>query len=136
MDTHSREIEAVRHVYAGLNRNDIPAALTSFDPAIERVEFEGLPGAGTYRGIAAVTDHFAKGRETWAEGACTPERFIAAGDKIVVFVHVRVRLKAETDWREGAVTDVFAFGNGKITQFRTFADRTEALAWAGATDAG
>ena len=73
-------------------------------------------------------------RSTWAEGSCEPERFIVAGDKIVVFIHVRVRLKHETEWREGRIVDVYTFRNGKAIQFRTFADRQQALEWAGVED--
>ena len=36
-----------------------------------------------------------------AEGSCELERFIVAGDKIVVFVHARVRLKDHTEWTDG-----------------------------------
>lgn len=41
------ETEALREVYAAINRNDIPAVLKFFDPQIERIEFEGFPSAGT-----------------------------------------------------------------------------------------
>jgi ketosteroid isomerase-like protein len=44
-----------------------------------------------------------------------------------MFAHVRVRLKHETEWREGRIADVFTFRNGKAIQFRTFADKRQAL---------
>jgi hypothetical protein len=123
--------EAIREAYAALNRNDIPGFLAIFDPEIERIEPPGFPLSGTYHGLAAVTAHFEKARRTWAEGSCEPERVIVAGDRVVVLVHVRVRLKNETEWREGRVGDVFTFRNGKVIQFRTFADEKQALEWAG-----
>src|SRR5687767_15002400 len=116
------ETEALREAYAALNRNDIPGFVKIFDPQIERIEPADFPMAGTYRGLAAVTEHVTKGRGTWAEGSCEPERFIAAGDKIVVIARVHVRLKTETEWREGRTGDVFTFRNGKAIQFRTFFD--------------
>ena len=125
------ETEALREVYAAINRNDIPGALKFFDPQIERVELEGFPSAGIYRGHAEVMAHLSQGRDTWAEGTCEPERFIAAGDKIVVFLYVRVRLKDNTEWLEGRLADVFTFRNGKAIQMRTFDDRRQALEWAG-----
>ena len=124
------ETEALREAYAALNRNDIPAMVKVFDAQIERTEPD-FPLGGTYHGLAAVTAHLSKGRGTWAEGSCEPERFIVAGDKIIVFVYVRVRLKHETEWREGRIADVYTFRNGKAIQFRTFADRRQALEWAG-----
>lgn len=125
------ETESLKRAYAALNRDDIPGFTAVFDPDIERIEFLGSPQGGTYRGIEAVTAHIVKARATWAEGACEPRRFIVAGDKVVVLVHVRVRLRHETEWREGRVGDVFTFRGGKAVQFRTFADEREALEWAG-----
>ncbi|RJP36028.1 MAG: nuclear transport factor 2 family protein [Phycisphaerales bacterium] len=125
------ETEALRDAYAALNRNDIPAFVTSFDPQIERIEPADFPQGGTYQGLEAVKAHVSKGRGTWAEGGCEPERFIVAGDRIIVLVHVKVRLKHETDWREGRIADVYTFRDGKAIQIRTFADERQALEWAG-----
>ena len=125
------ETEAVRQFYAALNRGDIPATVKILDPQIERVEPPGFPASGTFRGIAAVQEHFTKARAAWAEGACEPRRFAVAGDKVIAFIQVRVRLKHEKEWREGRVTDVFTFRDGKATQFRTFTDETRALEFAG-----
>jgi ketosteroid isomerase-like protein len=125
------ETEEIRQAYAALNRGDIAGFVSVFDPQIERVEPAGFPMSGTYRGLAAVTEQFSKARGTWAEGSCAPRRFIVAGDRLIVLVDVRVRLKDETDWREGRVADVFTFRNGKAIGFRTFGEEREALEWAG-----
>lgn len=125
------ETQALRDVYAALNRNDISAVVKAFDAEIERIEFAESPTGGTYRGRAAVEAHFSQARATWAEGSCEPERFVVAGDKIIVFVHVRVRLIHESEWREGRLADVYTFRNGKAIQMRSFADRRQALEWAG-----
>lgn len=129
----------LREAYAALNRNDVPGFVRNFDPQVERFErFEpaGFPPAETLRGLAAVTEHVSRGRGSWAEGSCEPERFLVAGDRVLVFVSVRVRLKSETAWREGRTVDVFTFRNGRVVQFGSFVDRREALAWAGVEDAG
>lgn len=132
------ETESLRQAYTALNRGDVAGFTAIFDPQIERDEFLGSPQAGTYRGLDAVTAHVEKARGTWAEGACEPQRFVVApsGDRIIVLVHVRVRLKDETEWREGRVGDVYTFRNGKAIQFRTFADERQALEWAGVDAAG
>jgi hypothetical protein len=126
------ETEALRKADAALNRNDIPAFVRVFDPQIERIEPADFPGGGTYHGLEAVKAHVSLHRGRWAEGSCEPQRFIVAGDKVIVFARVRVRLKHETQWREGPIADVFTFRSGKAIQFRTFADRRQALEWAGA----
>ena len=128
------ETNALKEAYAALNRGDVPGFVAVFDPEIERVEPPDFPAGGTYHGLDAVRAHVAKGRGSWAEGACQPERFTVVGNRIVVLVHVRVRLKKETEWREAHLADVYTFRNGKATQFRTFINEKQALEWAGAVD--
>jgi ketosteroid isomerase-like protein len=125
------ETDALREAYAALNRNDIPAMVKVFDPQIEWSLPSEFPRGGTYRGLAAVQALLSESRESWAEGSCEPERFIVAGDKIIVFVHVHVRLKDETEWREGDLADVYSFRNVRAIQVRVFADRRQALEWVG-----
>jgi ketosteroid isomerase-like protein len=125
------EIEALKQTYSAINRNDIPAALEAFDPQMEWIEPPDYPGAGTYRGHADVMANISKGRNTWAEGSCELERFIVAGDKVVVFVHARVRLKDRTEWIGGRFADVYTFRNGKAIQMRSFGERQDALDWVG-----
>jgi hypothetical protein len=130
----SAETEALRRFFAAINRNDMQAAIRDLDPEVVRIEPEGFPTAGTYRGIAEVQQHVAKGRGTWAEGTCDPEKFLVNGDKVVVYLHVRVRLKDSNDWVEGRLADGFVFRNGRIVQYLTFARRVESLEWAGIED--
>lgn len=127
-------IEILKQFFAAINRNDMQAIVRNFDPEIVRIELEGLPTAGTYRGIPEVQEHVTKGRGTWAEGTCEPEKFLENGDKVVVYLHARVRLKDSTDWIDGRFADGFVFRGGKIVEYRTFWERTEALKWAGIED--
>lgn len=71
------------------------------------------------------------GRGTWAEGRCEPEKFLVKGDRVVVHLHAWVRLKGASEWTGGRIADGFVFRHGKITEYLTFAQREEALAWAG-----
>lgn len=128
------EAKIVLNVYAAINRNDPAAAVKAFDAEAEWSVPEEFPGGGTSRGRAAIEAHLAKSRENWAEGSCEPERLIFVGDKIVAIVHVHVRLKNETDWREGRIGDVFTFRNGKVTSVRVFAEPEQAMKWIGMED--
>jgi ketosteroid isomerase-like protein len=125
------EIEVLKQFFAAINRNDLRGITQYFDPQIVRIEPEGFPTAATYRGIAEVQAHVAKGRGTWAEGTCEPEKFLTHGDKVVVYLHVRVRLKDSLDWVDARFADGFVFRAGKITHYQSFEDRREALKWAG-----
>jgi uncharacterized protein len=129
--TMRNEIETLEQFFAAINRNDMQSIIKDFDPQIVRIEPEGFPTAGTYRGIAEVQEHVAKGRGTWAEGNCEPEEYLTHGDKVVVYLHARVRLKDSTDWIDGRFADGFVFRAGKIIHYRTFGERRDALQWAG-----
>ena len=125
------QIEALEQFFAAINRNDMQSITKDFDPQIVRIEPEGFPTAGTYRGIKEVQEHITKGRGTWAEGTCEPEEFFTNGDKVVVYLHARVRLKDSTEWGGGRFADGFVFRAGKIIQYLSFGERQDALQWAG-----
>jgi hypothetical protein len=127
----TNEIEILKEFYAAINRNTMQDITKYFDPQIVRIEPEGFPTSGTYRGSAEVQAHITKGRQTWAEGTCEPERFLTNGDKVVVYLHVHVRLKDSLDWIDARFADGFVLRDGKFTQFHTFGDRLSALKWAG-----
>ncbi|MFL6548433.1 MAG: nuclear transport factor 2 family protein [Povalibacter sp.] len=130
----STEIEALKQFFTAINRNDMQAITKDFDPQIVRIEPEGFPTAGTYRGIAEVQAHVTKGRGTWAEGTCDPEEFFVNGNKVVVYLHARVRLKDSNKWVGGRFADGFVFRDGKITEYLSFGERADALKWAGIED--
>ncbi|UYL07233.1 nuclear transport factor 2 family protein [Bdellovibrio sp. SKB1291214] len=71
---HVNDIVTVKQVYAGINRNETDALLKFFAPDIVRVEPEGFPSSGIYRGLDQMKVHLAQGRSTWAEGSCEPEQ--------------------------------------------------------------
>lgn len=94
----SNPVEALEHFFAAINRNDMQAITRDFDPDIVRVEPEGFPTAGTYRGITEVQAHVTRGRGSWAEGTCDPEKFLVNGDKVVVYLVARVRMNGSNEW--------------------------------------
>lgn len=61
---------------------------------------------GSFRAAGLITDtqesraYLSPSRADWAEGRSEPERFIVAGDNIIVFVHARVWLKDSTEWND------------------------------------
>lgn len=130
----NNEIEVLKQFFAAINRNDIQGITKYFDPQIVRIEPEGFPTSGTYRGITEVQECVTKGRGTWAEGTCEPEKFLTNADKVVVYLHVQVRLKDSFDWVDEHFADGFMFRDGKITQYLSFGERLDALKWAGIED--
>lgn len=125
------DIEIIRQVYSGINGNDIDFVLNLMDIDIIRIEFEGFPTAGTYRGHTDMRQHLITGRSTWAEGACEPVDFFSAGNKIVVTVHIKVRLKNNSEWIDERIADGFIIKDGRVAEFHSFANNQKAFEWAG-----
>ncbi len=127
-------ITAIRGAYAAFNRGDIDGAVEPLDEQIEWEEPAEFPGGGTYHGHQGVKRYLTQSRAAWAEVSSQPERFIPAGDRIVVFVHARVRAKGSNEWQDVRLADVYTMRGGKAIQMRAFRDREEALRWVGIQD--
>ena len=80
------DLEAIREVYAALERGDAEPLAAMMHADIEWREPEGAPGiAGTFRGRAAVfTEVFARMPDLWHEFRVSAEEFIGDGDRVVV----------------------------------------------------
>jgi uncharacterized protein len=128
----ARAIATLRDAYSAFNRGDIDAAVEGLDLQIAWIEpAEEFPGGGTYHGRDGAKHYLTQSRAAWAEVSSEPERFIAAGKRIVVFVHARVRPKGGNEWQDVKLVDVYTVRDGKIVEMRAFADRQEALRWVG-----
>jgi ketosteroid isomerase-like protein len=130
----TNSIAALKGAYAAFNRGDIDGAVEALDANIEWTEPSEFPGGGTYHGREGAKRYLAQSREAWAEVSSQPERFITAGNRIVVFVHARVKPKGGNEWQETNLADVYTVNGGKIVQMRAFTDRQEALRWVGVED--
>jgi ketosteroid isomerase-like protein len=129
-------IIALQGAYAAFNRGDMEAAVAPLDAEIEWTEPAEFPGGGTYHGREAAKRYLTQSRAAWAEVSSEPEQFITAGNRIVVFVHARVRAKGSNEWQDVRLADVYTFHDGKAIQMRAFADRREALHWVGVNESG
>ncbi len=126
---NATEIDIIQSAYAALNNYDIPGFLALLSPDVVRFEHFTSPPF-TCRGIEEMRAHLEKGRSSWAEGSCTPEKFTIHGNRIVVSAYVHVRVNNETEWRNGYTGDVFTFKDGRIVEFSTFGNHNDALAYA------
>lgn len=122
-------IAELSEAYAAFDRNDIDSAVRFLDPQIEWIEPAEFPGGGTYYGVDGAKHYLIQSRAGAAQVISTPEKFIPAGDRIVVFVHARVLPKGTTTWQDVRLADVYTFHNERATQMRAFANREDALRW-------
>lgn len=124
-------IAALRAAYEAFNRGDIHQATRVLDDNVDWIEPLDFPGGGTYHGVKGARRYLSQSRASAARVISQPERFIPAGDRIIVFVHARVLPNASAPWQDVRLADVYRFQGGKAVQMRAFADRREALRWVG-----
>jgi len=126
-----RAITGLRAAYTAFNHGDIDGAVAMLDPNVKWSEPAEFPGGGVYNGVESVKHYLAQSRAGAAEVISEPERFLPAGDMIIVFVKARVLPKQSNSWREIRLADVYTFHGSRVTQMHAFAHREDALRWAG-----
>jgi uncharacterized protein len=137
------DVEVVRGFYEWL------PSLRDVDPTEDRAtldlafrdyldeEFETrLPddypeGEPVFRGREGLARYAAMLRDAWSEWRFEPERFIDAGDRVVVFQRVVATGRASGAPIELTSTQVVTVRHGRMTESRVYRDRSEALEAAG-----
>jgi ketosteroid isomerase-like protein len=139
----SPNIELVRRWYAllpslgGTDPNDDPAFFDRMfrDYLDEDYELRlpgGYPeGEPAFRGREGLVRLLAMLRDAWAEWRFEPERFIDAGDQVVVFVRVVAKCSASGVPIELPDAHVVTLRDGRLTSSCVDRDRSEALQAAG-----
>jgi ketosteroid isomerase-like protein len=118
-------VEVVRSIYAAWLAGESPREL--IDPDVEYVNPPDAVEPGTRRGRKA----FAGIRSAYDDVKVEPERFIDAGDDVVVLARLTGRGRAsglDIDWRQGYIWTV---EGGRGVRFRWFNTPEEALEAAG-----
>jgi uncharacterized protein len=121
-------VQTVKDGFAAYARGDMQGLLALFAEDIEWiVPGEGLPFAGTYRGLSEVADFFQKISEMLEVSLFEPREFVAQGDRVLVVGFERETVKATNRTFEEHWVFAFTFRNGKVTNVREYFD-TLALA--------
>jgi ketosteroid isomerase-like protein len=135
----SQNVELVRRWYALVpslgeaDPNDDPALFDWMVGDYLDEEFElrypgDYPeGEPVFRGREGFAQLLAMLRDAWAEFRLEPERFIDAGDHVVVFVRVVARGSASGVPVESPVAHVWSIHDGRATSVRIYRDLSEAL---------
>jgi ketosteroid isomerase-like protein len=134
-DRETVQIALVRDAYQFIEdiqedrRHDFDDAyLEWFDERFELLPPPTYPeGAQVFRGRAGLKRWIAVTKEIWDEWRLMAERFVVAGDQVVVLVRViaqghvsGVRLDRET-------AHIWDIADGRVTRCEVFLDRSEAL---------
>lgn len=123
-----QSVDVVRGAYEAFGRGDVPAVLGAMADDIEWYEAEGMPYGGVYHGGEAVAENvFGPLIRDIPDFAVTPEEFIASGDAVAVVVRYTGTGKATGKQLDLPVVHIWDVRNGKIQQFRQFADTAKFL---------
>ena len=88
-------------------------------------------GEPVFRGREGVTQLSAMLRATWGEWRFEPERFLDAGDRVVVFGRILVEGEASGVPIDFETTHVWTVRGRRATSMHAYRDRAEALEAAG-----
>jgi ketosteroid isomerase-like protein len=114
------DVEIVQRIYDAWSAGE--SAARWIDPQMEYVNPENAVEPGTVRDRRALL----RVRETYRDFVIEPERFIDAGDEVVVIGAVRARGEAGPELH-GHQGYVWTVRDGRAIRFRWFNDPAEAL---------
>jgi ketosteroid isomerase-like protein len=109
---------------AGGRRADMQPLLSLYSDDVEWQvpEMEGVPFAGTRRGIAGVRDFFAAVSDGLDVLEFEPHEYIAQGDKVVALGRYSWRVKATGREFSSDFAHVCTVRDGKIVRFHEYMD--------------
>jgi ketosteroid isomerase-like protein len=87
----------------------------------------GLTEGSVWRGPEQIRDFFEQDSEAWDERRLDAERFIDAGDCVVVLLHEFRRGKGSGVEMETDTAMVYEVGDGRVVGIQGYMDRGEAL---------
>jgi uncharacterized protein len=128
------DIETIRRVYEAVSRGDWDAALGEASANFELIPPDRNPIAGIYRGPEEVRGFF---DELWApfdEAEVRPEEFLDLGDRILVFLHMRLKPTGSNATLEMRIAHIWTVRDGEIIRCEVFTERDEALEAAGLSE--
>jgi ketosteroid isomerase-like protein len=123
-----QNVDIVRNMYDAYNRGDTDAARAALDPGVEW-DSRHHPDGRVYRGHDGVREFFEDWNRLWESTISRPEKFIDAGERVVV-------LTLETTKAAGLEitehhAEIYTLRAGKVVHWRAFVDQAEALAAVG-----
>ena len=99
-----------------------------FDEAFELVLPPGYPeGEQVFRGRTGLKRWIEGIREIWDEWRMEQERFIPAGDRVVVLIHILARGHLSGVGLDRETAHIWSVADGRVTRCEVYFDRSEAL---------
>ena len=129
----AQSVDIVKAVYEALSKGDVAGVLAAFDAQIQWREAEGYRyvEGNPYIGPKAVAEGVFQRVVSDVDGfAVVPERFIEAGDTVVVEGRYRGTMNATGTPIDAPFAHVWQLHGGKVVHFRQYTDTKQ---WSDAT---
>jgi ketosteroid isomerase-like protein len=124
-------VDTLRAGYEAFNRGDWDAAARLAHPEFELQAADRAVHPGTYRGAQAVRRFFEDLFEPFEEVIVEPEEFFERGDRVAVFLLVRLRPAGSSAFVENRIGHLWTVRDGKPARLAVYPRREEALEAAG-----
>jgi ketosteroid isomerase-like protein len=123
-----QNIHVVRSLYAAFFRRDFVAIAQLVAPDLEISQSSELPWGGTYRGIDGLQQFFGKLTSHLDNSALPIERFLDAGDHVVVIGRTQGTVRATQKPFDVPLAHVWQIKEGRAVRFAPFIDHPTMLA--------
>jgi len=128
------DIDTLRTGYEAFSRGDWDTPTRFAHPEFELKTAGRTPNPGTYRGAQAARRFFEDLFAPFEEITIEPEEFFQRGDRIAVYLRVRLRPAGSTGVVENRIGHLWTMREGKATRLEIFPRREDALEAAGLSE--
>ena len=124
-----KNVEIVREIYKEAAEGRLTTCLHLFHPDVEyrRLGTHATGLTGTWRGVEAMVRAASEWALTFDLLLVEAERFVEAGDAVVVFTRQTGKAKASGVPIDGKFADVMTLREERVVRFDQYRDREEAL---------
>jgi ketosteroid isomerase-like protein len=128
----SREnVALLRRFYESFNQGDLDSVLELCTEDVEVYkdpEVVEVVAALTPRGQERVAQYLRGWLDSWSDYHARPQKFLQSGQEVAALTQLRARGKNSQFEIKGDMADVFTVRDGRISRFRLYVERTDALA--------
>jgi ketosteroid isomerase-like protein len=132
-------VEIVRRLYRAAEQGDWWAHPEAFDPEVRSArvmspDADAAGLSGEWQGLDGLIENIRLWLSAWSDFRSQPERFIEAGDKVVVLTRETGKGKASGIPLDEEAADVWELRNGKVIGVCFYLKREDALEAAGLSE--
>jgi len=119
-----RNLEIVRRAWDAWADKDMDRLIEDWDPEIEwdLSHFAEAPPDARYRGVAQVMTLIANWMAAWETYEATVEEAAAAGDKVLLIVRRRARLRETGEQSDTVAAQVWTLRDERIVSITSYSD--------------